>query len=440
MTFYPLGCSLSSFFKPPAKAPLPGFAADGMQGDMTTKDERLYIVMVGLPSQGKSTVAYRLKDIFTKNDIPTRIFNNGQLRRQYARDRNTWAAEFYNPGNKEAAGLRRRFALINIRRAREYVNAAGEVAILDATNVSAERRRTIEGMLDDHPILFIECVNNDCEIVDMSIRQKVRSPEFSNLSEAEAMVEFRKRIDYYKMIYSPLGRERNYIRMDSLHNKILDERLTDQLPLYSRIRDCLVTDVVRSLYLIRHTETYYNVDDRIGGDAELTPKGIGQAGSLARFFQRKKISYIFTSEKRRTIQTAELIRSLQQDCTIVHLKEFNEINSGVCEGMSYDEIQRLKPEVYSARKADKYNYEYPGGEGYNTMKERIKIGIKKAFYLNQKPDNIMIIGHRAVNRMILSHFLYRRQEDVPYIYVPQNKLYHIVATQDRKVFELLRFC
>jgi broad specificity phosphatase PhoE len=335
--------------------------------------------------------------------------------------------------------MRKRLAQINIRRAQRYVNRKGEVAILDATNVSAERRNYIEDSLSDHPILFIECVNNDCDIVDMSIRQKIRAPEFSVLPEEEAILEFKKRIEYYKLIYSPLGREKNYIRMDSLHNKILNERLTDQLPLYSRIRDCLVTDVVKSLYLIRHTETYYNVDDRIGGNAELTPKGLKQAEALARFFQRKRISYIFTSEKIRTIQTAQAIQRLQNDCTIVNLKEFNEIDSGVCEGMSYDEIQRNMPEVYSARKADKYNYEYPGGEGYNSMKERIKIGIKKAFYLNMKPDNIMIVGHRAVNRMILSHFLYRRQEDVPYIYVPQDKLYHIVATQDRKVFELVRY-
>jgi hypothetical protein len=41
--------------------------------------------------------------------------------------------------------------------------------------------------------------------------------------------------------------------------------------------------------------------------------------------------------------------------------------------------------------------------------------------------------------MILSHFLYRRQEDVPYIYIPQDKLYHIVATQDRKLFELMKY-
>ena len=406
---------------------------------MTTKDEKLYIVMVGLPSQGKSTIAYRLKDIFTKNDIPTRIFNNGQIRRQYARLKNTWEAEFFNPGNNAAVELRKRFAMININWAKKYVNTKGEVAILDATNVSSDRRRLLIDRLNDHPILFIECINNDEEIVDMSIAMKVKAPEFADVTEEEAVREFKKRIEYYRMIYAPRSDERNFIRMDSLHNRIIDEKLTDQLPLYSRIRDCLVTDVVKSLFLIRHTETFFNVEDRIGGDSDLTPKGIEQAHALARFFRNKKISYIFTSEKKRTIQTAEPIRALQQDCTIVPLKEFNEIYSGICEGMSYDEIQRFMPDVYSARKADKYNYIYPDGEGYITMKERTRIGIKKAFYLNRKPDNIMIIGHRAVNRMILSHFLYRRQEDVPYIYVPQDKFYHIVATQDRKVFELRRY-
>ncbi len=406
---------------------------------MMSKDEKLYIVMVGLPSQGKSTVSFRMQDVFRKNSIPTKIFNNGVLRRKYAPEMDTWSSHFYNPDNADAVELRRQFALMNIQKARQYLRGQGQVAILDATNVSKDRRALIEENLGDHPILYIQCTNNDTEIVELSIRYKVKSSEFASLAEDTAVSEFKKRIEYYKMIYEDLVEERNYLRLDSLHNKIIDEHLTDQLPLYSRIRDCLVTDVVKNLYLIRHTETYFNVEDRIGGDTDLTPKGLEQAKALGEFFQKKKIAYIFTSEKKRTIQTAQAIQRLQQGCTIVPLKEFNEIHAGICEGMSYDEIQRTMPEVYSARKADKYNYVYPGGEGYNSMKERIKIGVKKAFFLNRRTDNIMIIGHRAVNRMILSHFLYRREEDVPFIYIPQDKFYHIVATQDRKIFELKRY-
>jgi broad specificity phosphatase PhoE len=51
----------------------------------------------------------------------------------------------------------------------------------------------------------------------------------------------------------------------------------------------------------------------------------------------------------------------------------------------------------------------------------------------------MIVGHQAVNRLILSHFLYRRDVDVPYIYIPQDRFYHIVSTQNKKLFELKRY-
>ncbi|MBN1382394.1 MAG: histidine phosphatase family protein [Deltaproteobacteria bacterium] len=405
---------------------------------MPTEDEKLYIVMMGLPARGKSTLVMRLKETFVKNQIPTRVFNNGNIRRRY-RAMNTSIAEFYNPENKNAAELRRRFALTNLQRAKEFLTNNGQVAILDATNVSRERRELIESYLTDHPILYIECINQDREILQLSILEKVKTPEFANFTHADAIYEFRKRIEYYEMIYVPLKEENNYIKMDSLYNRILEEKLVSSIPLYSRIRDFLVTDVVKNLYLIRHTESYYNVEDRIGGDPLLTPLGIGQANALGRFFEKRKISYIFTSKKRRTILTAEPIAKRQRDCTIIPLKEFDEIDGGCCENMTYQEIREKMPEIYSAREADKYHYIYSGGEGYATMKPRIEVGIKKAFYLNRHADNIMIVGHRAVNRMILAHFLYRREEDVPYIYVPQDKFYHITATQDRKLFELQEY-
>ena len=62
--------------------------------------------------------------------------------------------------------------------------------------------------------------------------------------------------------------------------------------------------------------------------------------------------------------------------------------------------------------------------------------LKKVFFLNHHAQNIMIVGHQAVNRMILAHFLFRRDNDVPYIYIPQDQFYHIVSTQNKKLFEL----
>ncbi|HIC86030.1 MAG TPA: 6-phosphofructokinase [Desulfobacterales bacterium] len=396
---------------------------------------KLYIVMVGLPARGKSTIASRLKENLNKNHIKTRVFNNGQLRRQITK-MNTTTAEFYHPSNKTGMEIRERIALINLNRAKRYLENNGDVAILDATNVSLKRRKLITSLLNEKTILFIECINNDHSILEASIWRKITLPEFQELDKMEAFESFNKRILYYESIYQPLSTERNFIKLDSLNNRILKEEIVDQIPYYDLIRDFLVTDTIKNLFLIRHGETTFNLEDRIGGDSSLTAKGRAQAEALARYFSRKKIPVIFTSKKKRTIETAQPIAARQENCVIISLEEFNEIYSGVCECMTYEEIREKMPEVYYARRKDKYNYVYPGGEGYVTMKERIDRGIKKALYLTGGSDNIMIIGHRAVNRMILSHFLYRRTEDVPYIYIPQDKFYHIVATQTKKLFQL----
>ena len=396
---------------------------------------KLYIVMVGLPARGKSTIAYKLKENLNKYNIKTGIFNNGDLRRRLT-GVETSKPEFYDPTNRKGVELREKIAVTNMGRAVDYLGRSGYVAILDATNVSLKRREKITRSIRDHPILFIECINKDEKILKASLQRKVALPEFSHLTKEEAIKSFRQRIGYYKSIYAPLATERNYVKLDSLNNKILVEEISDKIPYWDRIRDFLVTDTVKNLFLLRHGETYFNLENRIGGDSDLTENGIAQARGLALYFQRKKVPVIFTSEKKRTIQTAVPIKALQEKCTIIPLKDFNEINSGICECMSYEEIRDQMPDVFLARKKDKYNYVYPHGEGYVSMKYRVDMGIKKALYLSRYSNSIIIVGHRAVNRMILSHFLYRREEDVPYIYVPQDRFYHIVATQDKKLLQL----
>ena len=120
------------------------------------------------------------------------------------------------------------------------------------------------------------------------------------------------------------------------------------------------------------------MEDRIGGDSDLTEKGRAQARALADYFKKKRIPLIFTSQKKRTQQTASPIKEAQEDCTIIPLAEFDEINSGICECMSYKKIRTQMPQVYAERQKDKYNYVYPEGEGYATMQERINRGIKKS--------------------------------------------------------------
>jgi predicted kinase len=184
-------------------------------------DEKLYIVLMGLPARGKSTLAVRLRDAFRKDGIPTRIFNNGNLRRIYRSLDETSRSEFYSPENSAAVEWRKEFARMNMERAKAYLCNSGQIAIMDATNAGRERRATIEKYLDDHSIFFIECINDDEDILNLSIREKIKLPEFARLKD-KAATEFLKRIDYYRIIYTPLKVERNYIRIDSLQNMIIE--------------------------------------------------------------------------------------------------------------------------------------------------------------------------------------------------------------------------
>lgn len=306
------------------------------------KNSKLYIVMVGLPARGKSTIATKIKENLKNDSVKSRIFNNGALRRRLF-PRNTSVAEFYSPENREGMAVREKIAMINMERARNYLRDGGDVAILDATNASLARRKKIRSYLDDHPMLFIECINDNAESINASILRKIDTSEFRHFTKEDAIKSFEKRISYYVSIYSPLKTESDFVKVDSLNKKIIQEEIRNDLPYYEQIRDLLITDTVRHLYLIRHGETYFNLENRIGGDSSLTENGRLQAEALAKYFSKRDIPLIFTSEKKRTIQTAESIKALQKNCTIIPLAEFNEINSGICESMSYEEIRGRCP-------------------------------------------------------------------------------------------------
>ncbi len=400
--------------------------------------EKLVLAMVGLPARGKSTMARKIAQAFQTDGLRVRVFNNGELRRRLTGPE-TSHPDFFSPTNLQGVKLREKLALINLELAKNYLQDSGDVAIVDAANVTKSRRQIIQEFFQGTVVLFLECVNSDREVLEANLARKAALKEFQSLPAQEAMESFRCRISHYESIYEPLAEEKNRLVVDSFECSILQEEFAQEVPYYERLRDVILTRYVNHLYLVRHGETIFNLQDRIGGDPELTLRGWQQAEELAKHFKSQRIPLIFTSSRKRTRQTAVPVARSQKDCTIIALQEFDEINSGVCEEMTYKEIRERFPHVAEARRKDKYGYVYPGGEGYATMEARIERGLRKVFYLSRPEDSIMIVGHRAVNRMILSHFVFRRKEEVPYIYMPQDGYYHIVVTANTKLFELKRF-
>lgn len=403
---------------------------------MHNREEILCIAMVGLPARGKSTLAQKLQEGLTADGVQAAIFNNGDLRRALDRD-DTAAPDFYNPGNQGAVDVREKLAALNIQHAREFLHSGGQVAILDATNVSRKRREFVQDQFPDIPLLFLECFNEDEEILEENILRKTWHSEFAHLDTQQAIASFKKRIEYYRHIFCPLATERNFIRQDSFLNTITDIQILDRIPFFEQLRDLLVTDFVPNLYVVRHGSSEFNLENRIGGDSPLAVQGHHQAQNLAAAFCQTPLSIVFTSSKRRTKQTAAYILEAHTNPPELHsMPLFDEIDSGICEGMDYEEVKRRRPDVHRGRVEDKYNFIYPGGEGYRSMRGRIERGVRKALYLSGGSRHIMIVGHRAVNRLILSYFLYRRPSDVPYLYIPQDRYFHISCAQNERRIRL----
>ncbi|WP_300951923.1 6-phosphofructo-2-kinase domain-containing protein, partial [uncultured Desulfovibrio sp.] len=255
---------------------------------------KLYVAMVGLPGRGKSTMARRIRDGLLAEGIAARIFNNGDVRRQLLGSEST-EPDFYNPDNSFGRQARELICRRNLEEAQTWMAGEGEVAILDATNASRARRQFIESTLKDHPVLFLECVNEDPLLLNACIRRKADLPEYAAYSREEALASFMKRIEYYETIYDPLSDEQYWMCVDSTANRVLAEHPCESSPFYAAIREIVVSVWTPCLYLARHGQTEFNVQGRIGGDPPLTAKGRAQALALARHLEGKPIDWVVTS-------------------------------------------------------------------------------------------------------------------------------------------------
>jgi len=121
--------------------------------------------------------------------------------------------------------------------------------------------------------------------------------------------------------------------------------------------------LVSRLLLVRHGSTDYNTNRRFLGhsDIELNTAGYRQVERLRNRLADEKIDAVYSSDLKRTLVTAEVLSS-GRDVDIVACPELREVNYGVCEGLTFQEIGSNHPDV--AEKCVNFTLElaFPGGE------------------------------------------------------------------------------
>jgi broad specificity phosphatase PhoE len=160
------------------------------------------------------------------------------------------------------------------------------------------------------------------------------------------------------------------------------------------------------VFLARHGETEWNAEHRLQGrsDTRLTMQGHTHARALAELLAGEKIDAIYTSTLRRTIETAAPLaaaRSLRPEAR----SELDEISYGVLEGHAAHELEDPKlRDLWEARRRDKLGFKAPGGESYEELRARVA-PITDELRLRHAGDTVLIVGHRATNRVLLGLLL-----------------------------------
>eukprot|EP00009_Paramoeba_aestuarina_P007134 CAMPEP_0201508212 /NCGR_PEP_ID=MMETSP0161_2-20130828/1644_1 /ASSEMBLY_ACC=CAM_ASM_000251 /TAXON_ID=180227 /ORGANISM="Neoparamoeba aestuarina, Strain SoJaBio B1-5/56/2" /LENGTH=156 /DNA_ID=CAMNT_0047902795 /DNA_START=249 /DNA_END=719 /DNA_ORIENTATION=+ len=117
----------------------------------------------------------------------------------------------------------------------------------------------------------------------------------------------------------------------------------------------------------------------------------------------------------RSVQTA--VRIGKGAAQYVKWKALDEIDVGICDGMTYDEVKESMPEEFAARSKDKLRYRYPRGESYVDLAKRLEPVIME-IERNMRPT--LIVGHQAVLRCLLAYLNNVEQEKMPHITLPLN--------------------
>lgn len=373
---------------------------------------------VGLPARGKSLMAQKIVRYLSWLSIKAKSFNVGSYRRL---EEAHPSAEFFDIHNTEGERLRIQAAKLAVKDMMEWFEEEqGIVGILDATNSTKKRREWIRQLLAEHDIepFFVESWCDDQELIMNNIMDvKTSSPDYVGQDPEEAAKDFMERIKKYEEVYETLDDQAlTYVKIINVSTQVVINRI--QSYLQSRIVYYVMNLHIkrRCIWLSRHGESEYNLTGKLGGDSSLSPRGQLYAEKLPQLVREAvgdRPLTVWTSTLKRTQQTAKYLPYPK-----LHWKALDELDAGVCDGMTYEEIERDFPEDFEARDKNKYEYRYRGGESYRDVVARLEPIIMEL----ERQENIMIVTHQAVLRCIYAYFMNVPQDRSPWMVVPLHTL------------------
>ena len=158
------------------------------------------------------------------------------------------------------------------------------------------------------------------------------------------------------------------------------------------------------LLLVRHGQTKLHRADRFWGstDIALSDTGIKQSEKLHDRLANEKIVAIYTSTLSRARTTADIIVGRRKVGVTAH-KELDECNFGYIEGLIFDEIQRLHPEL-AQELLEWKAVSFPGGESIEDLDSRVNTFLERLDRHKEK-ETVLVVAHGGPLRLMICNLL-----------------------------------
>ena len=195
-----------------------------------------------------------------------------------------------------------------------------------------------------------------------------------------------------------------------------------------------------TFYIIRHAHKelgpYYHPRLR-HQDEPISQQGQEEARKLWLYFCDRQILAIYVSGYQRTAQTIEHVAKQSAIAPTID-ERLNEIDNGLIEGLSDEEIQQKYPEVWKGLRDRSADFRFPEGETGEEARQRIAdfIEEKRTIHTN---ENIVLVSHEGLIRLLVCHILnlpvYQRWN----FHVDFCGIVEIAYQPDYQTWKLVRF-
>lgn len=271
---------------------------------------------------------------------------------------------------------------------------------------------------------------------------KLKGPDYREQNPSEALLDFTERVQMYQKKYEPLGdfedeHDYSYCQMIDVGRKVV----------LHNVHGYLTTQIVqflqhfhlrpRQIWLTRSAESHDDLQDRVGGQAGLTLRGIAYAKALHDFMNQQRREkdeprvdqpgslrdmpcQVLTSSMPSSIETASFFD--KKSYAIKHVKFLDELNPGSLAGLTRGEIKEQHSRWFYDREQNKIAHRYPGisGEAYHDVTQRLKSIILE---VERMSDDILLLSGLAVVRVLIAYFKGLAQEEIPELDVPLGAVY-----------------